>query len=356
MLNVDVVVIGAGFAGLACAKVMAEQGLSVVVLERKKDLSKGIHTTGILVKEAVHDWALPDALIHRITSVKLYSPKLDCIHLQSNDDYFFLATDTPKLMCHLAHEAAAQGVQIFYDSPYDHAERINDHIVLASYGIRCRYLVGADGAESKVAKDFSLGQNKHFLLGVEAEFAGHQLEDTQTFHCFLDQTLAKGYLAWMIPGVGITQVGLATKLPAKPNIHALLKKLSPLFSLPAQSILARRGGLIPVGGLVRPFANDNVFLVGDAAGIVSPLTAGGIHTALHYGKMLGQFISDFHQGRTQQHPSISMDKCYPRFYHKQILRWCLDHMAPNWLLNPLIKNTLFQSFAKTIFFRQKRLR
>jgi len=37
MKKVDVVIVGAGFAGLACGKKLAEKGRSVVIVERKKD-------------------------------------------------------------------------------------------------------------------------------------------------------------------------------------------------------------------------------------------------------------------------------------------------------------------------------
>ena len=49
-------------------------------------------------------------------------------------------------------------------------------------------------------------------------------------------------------------------------------------------ILSRRGGPIPCSGIVRPLATEQVMLIGDAAGMVSPLTAGGIHNALRFGR------------------------------------------------------------------------
>lgn len=48
----DLVVIGAGFAGLACAKRAAERVLSVLVIDRQPAPGRYVHTTGTLVKEA----------------------------------------------------------------------------------------------------------------------------------------------------------------------------------------------------------------------------------------------------------------------------------------------------------------
>ena len=50
--TVDLVVVGASFAGLVCARTAALRGLSTLVIEAKTDPGARIHTTGILVKEA----------------------------------------------------------------------------------------------------------------------------------------------------------------------------------------------------------------------------------------------------------------------------------------------------------------
>jgi flavin-dependent dehydrogenase len=49
----DVVIVGASFAGAACALAAAQYGLRVCVLERKADPGERLHTTGIVVKEAM---------------------------------------------------------------------------------------------------------------------------------------------------------------------------------------------------------------------------------------------------------------------------------------------------------------
>jgi digeranylgeranylglycerophospholipid reductase len=49
----DCVVVGASFAGLACATTLARAGVRVTVLEKKPDPGEKLHTTGIIVKEAI---------------------------------------------------------------------------------------------------------------------------------------------------------------------------------------------------------------------------------------------------------------------------------------------------------------
>ncbi|MGH7463144.1 MAG: NAD(P)/FAD-dependent oxidoreductase, partial [Longimicrobiales bacterium] len=94
----DCAVVGASFAGLACATALARAGVRVTVLEKKSDPGEKLHTTGIIVKDAVDQVALLDALptglVRRIHGVRLYAPNLRHVDLAA-PGYFFLATDTP---------------------------------------------------------------------------------------------------------------------------------------------------------------------------------------------------------------------------------------------------------------------
>jgi len=354
MREVDIVIAGGGFAGLACAKAAAKAGLSTVVLERKKVAGQGMHTTGILVKEAAEELKLPENLVRRITEVRLYAPNMRYVELHS-PDYFFLATDTPGLMQHFSGEAEAQGAEVRYSAPYEGAVRKGDRIVLEEAGLSCKFLIGADGPRSKVAEDFNLGKNEHFLLGAEAEYAELGFDNPDAFYCFLDNKLAHGYLGWVIPGVGLTQAGVATRMPQRPDIDAFCKSVSSVFPLDESKVIGRRGGLIPCGGLVRKFANDRVILLGDSAGIVSPLTAGGIHTALFYGRILGDALGE-HLLKDSEHPAALLQRSYPRFREKLFLRWCFERFAPNPLLNVALGNPLFKRFAENVFFSTKQLK
>ena len=227
-----------------------------------------------------------------------------------------------------------------------------------------------------MAEDHKLGKNTECLLGAEAEYTGLKLHDENAFYCFLNQQLAHGYLGWVIPGVGVSQVGLAQRMPRKPDIKAFVNNMKDIeltskasreaagsgeqapsqkiFDFSEAEIVAHRGGLIPCGGLVKPFANERVVLLGDAAGIVSPLTAGGIHTAMRYGKMLGETLAQMiHEGG--QHPAELLDKVYPRFHAKLLMRKMFE-LTPDSLINIGINNPLFSYAATQVFYRKKKLR
>lgn len=338
---------------MECARALAAAGINVTVLERKKAAGVGMHTTGIIVGECAEEFAIPERVTRRVTDVRLFAPNLKYVDLHA-PDYFFLTTDTPALMQHLSDEAEKAGAKILYDTAYENAVEKDDNIIVNDGAFSCKFLIGADGPRSKVADHFNLGQNTKFLLGAEQEYEELNLPQN-SFYCFLDQVHAYGYLGWVIPSVGVTQVGVACRMPIKPDVDAFAGNMKNIIDFSGAKIVARRGGLIPVGGLVSPFAKGNVILLGDSAGIVSPLTAGGIHTALHYGKILGEVIAK-NLRENGEHPADVMARIYPRFYLKQGLRKIYEHLSPNWLLNFAITNPLFKFSASNVFFRRKTLR
>src|SRR5262245_31815127 len=172
MKNVDCVVVGASFAGLGCATALARAGMRVTVLEKKADPGEKLHTTGIIVKDAIDQVALLDGLpadlVRRINGVRLYAPNLRSVDLAA-PGYYFLATDTPQVMRWLAARAEEAGAHIAYRTVFENAERTRSGFDLKGIGT-ARFLVGADGPSSRVAKTCRLGQSKNFLFGVEYEY------------------------------------------------------------------------------------------------------------------------------------------------------------------------------------------
>lgn len=347
----DVIIAGASFAGLTCAKALAKRGLRTLVLERKENVRHSIHTTGICVKEAYALLAAPAHLIRKIAAVELYSPSLKSIRIEKSG-YDFYVTDTPGLMEWMVEDAQHAGVEVLLGTPFTQATQERDQL-LVNNRFETKFLVGADGARSKVADVFGLGKNTRFLTGVEVEMRGiPNMPDA--LHCLIDRGAARGYIGWAFPSVGgIAQIGIACNEHVKPDIKAMMELAGSLFDMKHAEIVARRGGLIPVGGVVKPYMRDNVILVGDAAGMVSPLTAGGIHTALHYGAMVGEKIAA-HLLDGAPAPSISLQGMYPRFGIKHLLREIMDIGVPNTIMEMTLFSSWFKYLAKTVFFTEKK--
>ena len=357
--HTDCTVVGASFAGLACATELARAGMGVNILERKADPGAKLHTTGIIVKDAIDQVALldglPGALVRRIDGVRLYAPNLRHVDLAA-PGYYFLATDTPELMRWLAARAGTAGVRIEYGCAFTGCKRTTVGFELETHGTT-RYLVGADGPNSRVAKVLGLGQNTRFLFGVEYEYAGLEIPDADKLHCFIDRRLAPGYIGWVVAGVGAVQVGLARRVrdpqPAPDAAMAgFLEKISPFFDFRAKRPASVRAGMIPVGGVVSPVAAPGALLVGDAAGMVSPVTAGGIHTALKHGAAGGRTIADYLQGRGDD-PAFGFVSTYPAFRMKRFLRFVFDHFQSDLAFNLLLGTRPMRAAASIVYFHRK---
>ena len=354
MKEYDLVIVGAGFSGLACAKVAANSNLNTLVLEKKYDVGVDIHTTGILVKEIAEEWNVPERLVRRINGVRLYSPSLDWFDLTS-PDYYFLATDTPNLLRWHAQQASLAGATIHINSKYNGSEFDNKQHHFNKQRIKSRYLVGCDGPRSRVARHYNLGINQQVLAGIEAEYDEISDLDKDKLHVFIDSDIAPGYIAWIVPGVNCTQIGLASRYKKAPQLKKFIDELSPLVDLSHINLRSHRAGLIPCGGIVKYYSNENVLLLGDAAGMVSPLTAGGIHLAIQIGGIAGSAISEYLHDQGPP-PGHYLDKSIPSFVYKKLLRRITDQFTlPNWVSNYLLKTPVFRSIASTVFFHHRGL-
>jgi digeranylgeranylglycerophospholipid reductase len=357
--STDCTVVGASFAGLACATVLARRGLRVRLLERKHDPGDKLHTTGIIVKEVVDQIALFDSLpaefVRPVPGVRLYAPNMRYVDLDA-PGYYFLATDTPNVLRWLAGQAEEAGAELACGTSYTGATKTRGGFHVDGLG-DTRYLVGADGPNSQVAKSLALGQNQKFLFGMEYEFAGLTLAADDRLHCFLDRKLAPGYIGWMVPGVGVTQIGLARRMPRDPDamkrvMEQFLEKLAPVADVRNCEPSSVRAGAIPCGGVVRPVSTERALLVGDAAGMVSPVTAGGIHTALKHGLAAGHAVAEFLEGKCED-PHQWFAATYPKFRTKRLLRFLFDHFQSDLLFNLMLGSRPMRMAASQVYFHRR---
>lgn len=353
----DLVVVGASFAGAACALAAAQRGLRVCVLERKRDPGEKLRTTGIIVKEAAERTMLgqaPSAFVRRIDEVRLYAPGLQHLKLNS-PGYYFLTTDTPAVMRWLADQLRRHGVELRLGSAFTDGERVSDGWQLPGVG-RTRYLIGADGARSRVAKRCGLGEVRDFLYGIEYEFPGARLAHPDALHCFVSKRFAPGYIGWLAQNPTGIQAGLALRHDPSnaraPDIdgfllHAGLAGGLPRYLKPGQV----RAGLIPCGGKVANIARDRAILVGDAAGIVSPVTAGGIHSAWDHGWAVGRAVAARLRDDGPPPEEIAV-RAAPAFRAKRALRWAFDRFQMDWPFDLLLHTPPLRWAAEQVYFHR----
>lgn len=301
VLRVDVLVVGAGLAGLRTATLLAGQGHEVLLAERRATLSGGIRTTGIFVRKTLDDFPLPERQLGPpIRSVVLYPPsRRRPIALVSDRDEFRVG-DMASVYASAGRAASGAGVRILVGTRY--LSTTGKLSRLSTPGgplsVQARFVVGADGPRSAVARDLGLDRNSHLLIGAEQVFeTSGGPNRTPTFHCVLDPRLAPGYLAWVVDDGRHAHVGLAGYGDRFPDgLRAALDRFAgsapglPVARDPAR--VERRGGPIPVGGVLRRISCARGLLVGDAAGAVSPLTAGGLDPCMRMSELAAATIDD----------------------------------------------------------------
>jgi flavin-dependent dehydrogenase len=297
---VDVLVVGAGLAGLHTATLLARRGHDVLLAERRPTLTGAIRTTGIFVRKTLDDFPLPpECLGPPIRRVVLYPPGLRRpVALVSDRDEYRVGDMAP-LYAAAARAAADAGVRIALGTRY--AGRRGDAFLLTGpegpTEVRTRFVVGADGARSRVARDLGLDRNEHLLVGAEEVFEVAGSAEPPAFHCVLDPSLAPGYLAWVVNDGRHAHVGVAGYPDRFPGgMRRALQRFAAsapgLAGADRPGEVERRGGPIPVGGLLRRISCPGGLLVGDAAGAVSPLTAGGLDPCLRLSELAADVLDD----------------------------------------------------------------
>jgi flavin-dependent dehydrogenase len=305
--SVDVLVVGGGLAGLRTARLLAEHGHDVLLVDRRATLTAAIRTTGIFVRRTLDDFPLPpDHLGPPIRRVVLYPPSLrrPLTLVSARDEY--RVGDMAELYVAAARAAAEAGARIALGTRY--LGRGPGGVHLAGPDgptvVRARFVVGADGARSTVARDLGLDRNQHLIIGAEEVFAVTGCDGPPAFHCVLDPSLAPGYLAWVVNDGHQAHVGVAGYASGFP--HGLRRALD-RFAASAPGLgdvvrperVERRAGPIPVGGVLRRISCPGGLLVGDAAGAVSPLTAGGLDPCL---RLSEQAAAVLHEALTSGRP------------------------------------------------------
>jgi flavin-dependent dehydrogenase len=298
----DVTIIGAGLAGLQCARLLARQGFNVLLVDRKHTLDQKIHTTGIFVRRTLVDFDIPDdCLGPPVKNVTLYSPALRPLKVVSQHDEFRIGR-MGQLYQRYLQQCLHAGVDWLPQTSYLSHSSANGKLSLrlnsgsSTRTITTRYLIGADGARSRVARDLKLELNREFIVGVETVLQGAVVDGPPRLLCFLDPRLAPGYIAWIAHDGEETHVGVGGYPSLFDPTWALPEfrsRVSGIIDLRKAKQIEARAGLIPVGGVLRNIANSTGLLIGDAAGAVSPLTAGGLDPCMRLSAFAAGVVTEY---------------------------------------------------------------
>lgn len=366
MEEFEVVVVGAGLAGLQTARLLARKGVRVLLVERKSSPGASVHTTGIFVRRTLEDFDLPESCLGPpVRHVTLYSPARRTMKLESKHDEFRVGR-MAKLYEHYLEDALRAGATWWPATRYawleeDKAEG-GSVVRFESSGrvrdVRARFVVAADGARSRVGEDLGLDANQEWIVGVEDVYEGLPLEGEPRFHCFLDPRLAPGYLAWVVHDGAEAHVGVggyAAQFDPLKALETFRASLAKQFDFGRARKVERRGGRIPVGGVLRRIACARGLLAGDAAGAVSPLTAGGLDPCMRLSSLAAEVAAEYVKtGDASALARYSGERFRARFVSRLWMRRVLRAAGSNAALVEagcaLMRVPPFDSLAWQVFF------
>lgn len=290
-------VVGSGPGGSTTARYLARRGLSVVLIDRDtfpRDKPCGGGFSESIMREFPYLAARQKEFLQGVARVGvLHSPNRMIVLKGRVDMALALRTDFDHVLHEFAIEAGANPLLgkrvkdvLFKD---DHVTvSLSDGSTLDS-----RFIVGADGANSIVARKADLHRRWDpsaitacrvaEIPAPTEDILGRYTEDLH-YHFFANLGGLPGY-GWIFPKRETINVGLGivgTHAEGLPRMFdSFVRYLKRSRLLPDSPDLSRaRGALVPTGGPISHTTKGRCLLVGDSAGMVSPLTGGGIGYAM----------------------------------------------------------------------------
>jgi digeranylgeranylglycerophospholipid reductase len=299
----DVLIAGAGPAGLSAALAAAKAGLRVAVFERNKEIGYPVHTSGGSWMAELRRLGVPERFMHPIRTGKFLAPAASASFSYGTPISCIL--DVRGLYQHLAGQAAAAGADIFPSAGVDYAILHNERprgLQVRNHGeFFAPLLIDATGVAGVLAQQMNL-RGPITRYGVGAEYDCYWPEWPGDTIALLFGSLApKGY-GWVFPHgdarvrIGIGVLCAETSTDPQKLLHALLAR-DEIAGCPLvrRAALEFHLGTIPVVPPLQKTSAAGLMVVGDAGGLISTLLGEGIRYALDIGRMAGEVAAEAHE-------------------------------------------------------------
>jgi digeranylgeranylglycerophospholipid reductase len=283
----DAAVVGAGPGGSQTARLLADRGHRVLVLEEHKYVGLPVHCSGFVTPRTLVEAGVADGMVvNEVKGAIVHAPGGKSLDL-GGDKVRALVLDREALDLTIAGRAVDSGAEFQLGTKMHDLHLTDGGATLRTVNagrwqdFRARLVIGADGVRSKVAEQIDRTQSQMiWCAGAELRLPHHPPDMVRIY---VGNDLAPGWFAWTIPlEAGRVRLGIGSVMgdsSVKPR--RLLDRLVQTHPghFRNMEIESFGGGFIPIYAPSRTYG-DRVLLVGDAALQTKPTTGGGIYTSL----------------------------------------------------------------------------
>lgn len=283
MERYDILVVGAGPAGSATAIHLARGGAKVLLADRARfprDKPCGGGVTGRALRHAPCDITPVVERVVRTFELSLHHRRS---FRRSSEEPLILMTQRRRLDAHLAEQAVASGATFRDDARVEQVEvgTSGATAVVGGVPVTAETLVGADGANGIVARSAALDEGIVRGVALEGNVPWSLVDrDRYETTAAIELGAPAGGYGWLFPKGDHVNLGVGGWAAEGPRLRDHLARLARSFAVDPALITELRGHRLPMRrlGASSP-ARDTVLLVGDAAGLVDPLSGDGMYEA-----------------------------------------------------------------------------
>jgi len=296
----QIVIAGGGPGGATCARTLAKAGIRTILIEASPLAEKPC--AGGLPSMLFERYTIPELLIkQRATSVIFQAPSGHRVTADFPKGQFIATVNRREFDTHLRWLAEDAGAIMVTGRVIGYEEKGNQLLVRYrdNNGIvrttEADYIVGADGAWSKVAKQ-AMGSHLPMVTGIQEEItitdSGRKLlGDSCIFN--YSPAVSPDFYGWIFPKGNKVSIGIGSAGKSRDELIGYLERMKELHSdiIAGGEVIVRNGGLIP-SDQYSEFGIRRIILVGDAAGLVLPACGEGIYFAMRSGEIAGEIIAE----------------------------------------------------------------
>ncbi|EKD56846.1 MAG: dehydrogenase (flavoprotein) [uncultured bacterium] len=279
----DVVIVGAGPAGLWAAKTLAKSNLKTLLIEKNQIIGPKICAGGLTFKDITN--GIPKNILQRkFNEVFIKSPKQ---YIKIASDKLLVGTvNRQDLGQWMKKQITGDNIIIIRDQVLNINLKQNELRLKSGQIIKYKYLIGADGSNSQVRNALGLKQNNVALA--------YQYKIKKVFpklEVIINVDRFGPWYIWIFPHWDHTLIGTG----CDPKVFSLKinrREFNKWLKENNIDVSQAEFQAWKINYDYQGFQFDNIFLVGDAGGFTSGLTGEGIFAAMTSGKEAAKKIID----------------------------------------------------------------